>query len=730
MFLLKVLTQQSVYALDREFYYLSEREIKIGVRVAIDFNNSSLIGFVLDCTESKKTAEELSDETGFNLKFVTEVIDENPILSSELFKLGEILKERYMYPLIGVLQTMLPPSLRPKKLLTKQPKTAYKKFYVLTNKEAPRPLTSREQKILDSFSQGEKRPKNEQKPSKNLLNLLNLGLIEEVQEVNYRYKINPIFDYHKDFTLSLEQEKVFNEIKNSNENIHLLYGVTGSGKTEIYIKLIEDVYKKGFGAIILVPEIALTPLMVSRLYSYFGNDIAVLHSSLTPSERYDEYQLISSGKARIVVGTRSAVFAPVHDLKLIIIDEENDSSYKEDDRGLLYNAIDVAKIRMKMNSGKLVLGSATPSIESSIKSKRHKYEYHELTERYSKIELPQVEIIDLNDRSLFSPLSSLFSLPVLSGIKNAISSDGKVILMINSKGYSKRYYCRNCGYVYKCPKCGLPLFYHKELNKLICHHCEHKINIPKTCEKCGSKFFSYGNFGIEKVEEDFKKIFPGIKYGVLDHDRTPKTKQIEDVLSKFECGEFKVLIGTQLVSKGHDFEGVNFVALLDADASLNYPNYRNNEITYSLLTQTIGRAGRFDKRGKAIIQTREPQNKVINFAAEQDYEKFLKYEYHQREISNYPPFYGLLAISIYGKNAQSVEDFALRIKNFFISEEIKDTTVLGPTQIYYSKGLNQSNVLIKYKKLIDIKESVEALISFYTHQNKVRVVINFNPYRY
>lgn len=730
MYLLKVLTQQSVYALDRDFYYLSEELVKVGSRVLITFNNKEMIGFVLECEKTNQTKEELEDEYGFNLIFISEILDQDPIMSDELFKLANLLKERYFYPLIGVLQTMLPPTLRPKKLATKTPKIAYNKFYELVKESTDEELNSREQKLFDEYKICKKKPVSEQNTSKSLLKLLNLGLVKEVIEEKYRYEINPLFNYHSSFELSEEQNKVFKEILTSNDETYLLQGVTGSGKTEVYIKLIEDAYKNGKDAIVLVPEIALTPLMISRLYSYFGNEIAVLHSSLTPSQKYDEYRLIANGEARIVVGTRSAIFAPVKNLGIIVIDEENDGCYKEDVQGLLYNAIDVAKIRAKMNGCKVILGSATPSIESAARAKAKKYHFVELKERYSKVELPQVQIVDLNDSKMYTKVSSIFTLPMIKGLKDTILNGEKAILMINTRGYSKRYYCRECGKVYKCPKCDLPLFYHKDDKKLCCHHCDYKMSMPNRCDKCGGRFFGYGNFGIEKVEEDFKKLFPGIKYGVLDSDHTPKTKQIEEVLAKFEAGEIQVLIGTQLVSRGHDFEGVNFVGLLDADSTLNFPNYRNREMTYSLITQTIGRAGRNDKQGLAIIQTREPDNPVIKLAAEQDFDRFLSFEYAKRELYKYPPIVGMLSIVISGKSENEVVAFGERIRDYVISENIKNVSIFGPTKSYFTKGRYETNVVIKYKKLVEVKDMIIALINFYKLQQRVRIVINFNPYTY
>ena len=624
MYLLKVLTQINVYLLDRTFYYLSHEEVFSGVRVKINFNNNEIVGYVVSSELEDKSKDEIEKELGINLSFVEEVIDKKPILTSNLLRLALDLKKRYMYPLIGVLQTMLPPSLKPKKTFENSAKIQEVEYYFVNkSKINDYNLTKNENKILEKFDNKEIILKKDLNKTKSLESLIDKGIILVKKEEKYRYSLKQIFsNYENTITLTAEQEKAYINIINENERPILLKGITGSGKTEIYIKLIEQYFNEGKGSIVLVPEISLTPLMISRLFNFFKDNIAVLHSSLTNAQLYDEYRKISDGKANIVIGTRSAIFAPVKNLGLIIIDEENDECYKQDDQGLLYNAKEVAILRSKIEGAKVVLGSATPAIEDMARAKNNVYKLIELTKRYNDIPLPDVLLIDSTNYKNYSSISSVFSLELIKRLKLTLAEGKQAILFINRRGFSNYMMCKECGHVFKCPHCGLPLHYHKEKKILYCHHCEYKITVPKKCPKCESTFLGFGQFGIEKVEDDFKKIFPQTKYLVLDSDRASKTYQIEAILKAFNNNEAQVLIGTQIVAKGHDFNDVKLVGVLNADTLLNFPNYRSNEMTFSLLAQVIGRCGRKKEKGVAIIQSSAITNYAILTATKQDHDSF------------------------------------------------------------------------------------------------------------
>ncbi|MBP5694314.1 MAG: primosomal protein N' [Bacilli bacterium] len=731
MYILKILVEHTVLKLNREFLYSCEKEVEIGVRVFINFNKQEIIGFVINCFKIDEPIESYSKKLGFDIKPIKQILDEKPIVNKELWSLAQQLSDHYFYPLIGVLQTMLPNSMKPKHVALNAPKIKYDQFYIINKEKLNTSILSKNAaKLVLKFENTPILEKNKLSKSKTLDDLIERKIIEiKTVEAN-RYVPKLTFNYEKEITLTEEQNFAFEEILKDDEySTYLLKGVTGSGKTEVYIKLIEQVKLKNKGAIILVPEIALTPLMISRLLSYFNEGVAVLHSSLTPAQRYDEYRRISKGEATIVVGTRSAIFAPVKGLGLIIIDEENDESYKEDDQRFLYNARDVALMRIKMNNAKLVLGSATPSVETMAKARKGLIKLIELKNRYYDVDLPNVMVVNRNDRNLFSLKSNIFSLPLIQKIKEVVSRGDQVILLINSRGYSNNLQCRECGEVFKCPTCNLPLHYHRTDNILYCHHCEYKIKKPNRCPKCNSEHFKFGNFGIERVEEDFKKLF-NIPYLILDSDRANKTYQIENILKEFNDNKYQVLIGTQMVSKGHDFKNVSLVGVLNADTLLNFPNYRSNEMTFSLLTQTIGRAGRFEKTGEAIIQTSYVDNFVIQSSTKQDYEEFYSREIKLRKMCDYPPFLNLLSFSIRSKKYENTQKYSDSIKKYFDSLNLKDVQILGPSKITEVKPFFINNIFVKYKKLNDLKEKIELLIESYKNQNDVELKINLNPYSY
>ena len=644
MYILKVLIEHTVYAVSDTFYYASSEEVQKGVRVYINFNNQEIIGFVVECKYYDKSLEEISDEFGLEIKYIESIIDKKAIISDELFSLALTLSKKYYYPLIGVLKTMLPPTLKPGGSLKNKPSIAYETFYELDRSKLDFEQNSVERRIISKFSSKNTIKTSKLGMSQTLMNLINKGVIKLIKKEKFRYSLEQLFDYEKEIILSKKQEEIFDEYKSSTDRVYLLFGVTGSGKTEIYIKAIEEEIDKGRNAIILVPEIGLTSLMISRIMSYFNLPIAVLHSSLTPAQKYDEYRKIKSGEARIVIGTRSAIFAPLENIGVICVDEEDSDSYKEEEY-LSYHVKDVAFLRAKTNNSKVILGSATPSIESMMKAKTGLYHLLVLDERYNDQDLPSIMLVDKKDFHNFSYNSSIFSLPLIKEIKDRIQRNEQTILFINSRGYARNFYCRECGETFRCEHCGLPLVYHKEDNTLRCHHCDYKIPKPDRCPKCGSKYLAYTNYGIEKVEEDFKKIF-NVPYLVLDSDRTPKTLQINDILSKFKRKEALVLIGTQMISKGHDFDDVTLVGVINADSLLSIPSYKCKENAFSLLTQTIGRAGRKDKKGLAIVQTSYANDYAISCALNNDYESFFNREIKERQIFNNPPFYNIISIMV------------------------------------------------------------------------------------
>jgi primosomal protein N' (replication factor Y) len=455
--------------------------------------------------------------------------------------------------------------------------------------------------------------------------------------------------------LNEEQEKAYQGIvallSKPTPACALLYGVTGSGKTAVYLKLIHWVLGQGKTALVLVPEIALTPQMLQRFEAQFGDRVAVLHSALPTGARYDEWKRIRAGRAQVVIGTRSAVFAPLKNLGLIVLDEEHEGSYKSE-QSPRYHARDVAKYRCKQTGATLLLGSATPSIESTYWSMAGRYEIFVLRNRYNAQALPQVHLVDMKEELRSGNSGSLSrSLKKLIGIN--LERGEQTILFLNRRGTSRMVVCSSCGYTPECPNCTVKLTYHRDNQRMMCHYCGHSAPVPTTCPSCGGNFI-YVGVGIQKVEEEVQACFPGTPVLRMDADTVSATNTHEQILNRFQQDKVPILIGTQMVTKGLDFDNVTLVGVIDADLSLCTESYRASERTFSLLTQVVGRAGRGDKLGKAVIQTYSPKNEVLQFAAQQDYAQFYHSELALRIASGFPPLRDLFVITCSGVYEQQV----------------------------------------------------------------------------
>lgn len=727
MYLVSILVQHPIYKISKDFLYYSEKEVKLFVRVEINFNKQITYGFVTKVEYKDENIKQIEALYGFKIKEIGKIIDEEPIVSTYLFNLAESISKRYLYPLIGVLQTMLPPSLRPQKSSKNESQISYITYYKLKDNIDLKLLSKAQLKLIEQFKVSKFLTTKDVASKKTSFNyLLKNNYLETFKEEKFRYNIKKSFEYETEITLSEEQNKVYLDVIKSSDHVYLLKGITGSGKTEIYIKLVENTLKNGKTALILVPEIGLTPLMISRILAIFpSKDIAVLHSSLTSGAIYDEYRKIRDGKVKIVIGTRSAIFAPLENLGIVIIDEEHDESYKQDS-GLTYNAKDIAILRCKKEDAKLILGSSTPSIETMSKAINGNYHLLELNKRYNEATIPSVLVVDRNKRENFSYNSSIFSLELIKEIKDRISKNEQTILLINNRGYARSYYCRECGHVFICPTCKLPLVYHKDDDTLRCHHCEYKVKRIKTCPECGSTFLGFNGFGIEKVEEDFTKIF-NEKYLLLDGDRTKKSLQITGILKDFDEKKALVLIGTQVVAKGHDFKDVTLVGILNCDTSLNLPSYRAKEMTFSLLTQAIGRCGRKEKNGLAIIQTSQINNYSIICAAKQDYNSFYNYEINERKILRNPPFFNLISLTIEGNDIETCDEYSNNIKKSLLIYE-KVLYIYGPGAIYFKKNHYAVDLYLKSKILKESLNILSDLVEVYKGETKIRIIININPY--
>ena len=476
----------------------------------------------------------------------------------------------------------------------------------------------------------------------------------------------PIQDIEADVVeiedLNPEQKKAIGSINLAiEEGIQknfLIHGVTGSGKTEVYMQAIRKCIDLGKTAIMLVPEIALTKQITERFIGRFGRErVAILHSKLTPRERFDEWSRIRSKRADIVIGARLAVFAPLENIGLILMDEEHEQTYKSD-KNPKYDTLDVALKRIMYYSGVLVLGSATPSVVTYQRTKEGIFEKISLTQRYNGTEMPDIEIVDMRSE-LRHGNRSMFSYRLREEIENSLSIGEQSILFLNRRGYSNFISCRECGEAVRCEECGISMTYHKERNALVCHYCGKTVPVPKTCPACGSKYIKHFGVGTEQVEEYTKKEFPNARISRLDLDTAKNKREINRIIGDFAKGNTDILIGTQLVAKGLDFKNVGLVGVIAADASLNIPDYRSGERTFQLITQVAGRAGRGDKKGKVIVQTYSPDNLAISAASKYDYESYFNQEAEFRKLMGYPPFSDLILVEFTHKNEDAAEKTAL-----------------------------------------------------------------------
>ena len=540
--------------------------------------------------------------------------------------------------------------------------------------------------------------------------VLNTALPQKFFEKNVKkYRApkikNIVFDVEKinnENKLSLEQEKIYNDIKHVNSKISLLYGITGSGKTEIYFKLIEDTIKQGKNVIFLAPEIALVSQLTMRTIERFGSDcVAIWHSSITEAQKYETWKKLRSNEIKILFGARSAVFAPIKDLGLVIIDEEHDSSYKQTMPNPRYNARDVAKKLCELYNAKLILGSATPSIDSYYEA-INTNSLFVLKERYNNAMLPDVSVIDMKQERAERNYT-LFSKTLKKNVEETISRGEQVIFLINRRGFSSYTQCMECGEVLECKKCAIPLIYHAQTNSHKCHYCNYE-QFDAKCQKCGSSALEHFGIGSEKVEIQAKAHFPDLRIERLDSDSLSKKNEHIEILKRFQKGEIDILIGTQMIAKGLDNKNVTLVGVINADLSFNLPDFRSSERGFSILTQVAGRSGRGDKKGKVIFQTYNTDNIFLKNAQEQDYENFYDNEIELRELLDYPPYSKMIRVILSSKNEFRAQKSASEIE-FALSDYIKklslDETllVLGPSECVIKKIKDEYrfNIIIKNK---------------------------------
>ncbi|WP_412985807.1 primosomal protein N' [Pontimicrobium sp. IMCC45349] len=531
--------------------------------------------------------------------------------------------------------------------------------------------------------------------------------------------------------LNKYQETAFNEVKESfkNQNVALIHGVTSSGKTEIYVKLIEEVLAQGKQTLYLVPEIALTSQLVNRLKQYFGNQIAVYHSKYSLNERVEVWNnvLNNSTKAKVVLGARSSVLLPFNDLGLIIVDEEHEQSYKQFDPAPRYHARDTAIVLANLFKAKTLLGSATPSVETYFNATvENKYGFIELTRRYNDVLMPEIELVDIKDKHKRKRMKGHFSDRLIEEMTDAFKNNLQVILFQNRRGYSPIVECNTCGHSPQCPNCDVTLTYHQYRSQLRCHYCGHNIAMQNKCQACGSVELDSKGFGTEQIEAEVKQLFPDVKVARMDLDTTRGKHAYSKIITAFENQEVDVLVGTQMLTKGLDFRNVKLVGIMNADNMLNFPDFRAHERSYQLMQQVSGRAGRTDERGKVLIQTYNPYHKILQQVSTNDYRGMFNEQMDERYNYKYPPIYRIIKITLKHRDYNKVNDGAEWLSKSL--RQLFRQNVLGPEFPPVSRIRNQyhKNILIKIPQKQSLGKTKEAILKV---KNSFSSIKDFRPIR-
>ena len=729
MKIIELLIEHNSYSLNRPFSYLynGNKKVDVGFRVLVKFNTQELVGYVISAKDTNKDQKQLSEEFGFNVSFIEDVIDESSLLSPELMSLADKVSDYYLASKISVLQTMLPPSLSPRRSALKAPKIAYDQYVEINNYDETL-LTYKQIELLRLIQADGPILKREIKQVSILNKLIEKGLVK-IKKVEKRRLEIPEYSAPKKLVLTEDQNKVIEEFKSSNDSVYLLEGVTGSGKSEVYLSLSEYYLAQGKSVLVLVPEISLTPMMMRNYISRFKDKVAILHSELTPAEKYDEYRKIASGECKIVVGARSAIFAPLSNIGLIILDEEHVESYKQDTPPF-YHAKEVAIIRAEMDHAKVLLGSATPSLESRARAGKGVYHLLRLDKRINDQPLPKTTIINMSDYHNIDKESYIFSLRLRNAIQKTLDNFNQVILLINKRGFASSVTCRSCGYIFKCPTCEIPLTYHRSDLMLKCHHCNYVEPSVDNCPICGSKYLMRSGFGTERIEEEIHRLFPEARTLRLDSDSAKVRTKVPSIVEAFRRKEADILVGTQMIAKGHDFPDVTLVGIVSADVGLSLPSYRSAERVFQLITQAVGRSGRSDKKGEAIIQTYSPSHYAITMAARQDYELFYRKEMEMRKAQGYPPYTYLASITVSGKVEETVISNTYSIIDL-LNEKLKDEAViLGPTTPFvpYENSNHLRLILVKYKNTDYVKNILKQLLAANSGKGNIQLSINIDPY--
>ena len=707
--------------LDKLFDYSipqnAQTDYVVGMRVLVPFGGRMVDGYIMQITDTCDLDKKL-------VKDIIKPLCDEPIITEECLSLIYFLKKSNHLRLIDAIHLVVPATVR------KNTKGLLETYLTLNDTSFVPSKNAKKQIELIEYL------KSNNTVSKSVLtkmfgtSAVNTLIQKEVlaktsiRKNRLQHTSTKIAAENK---LTINQQKVVDAVCDS-ANLYLLHGVTGAGKTEVYKNIIKEMLNRNKTAILLVPEISLTPQMVNNFTSWFGDPIAVLHSGLNDGEKFDEWERILSGEAKIVIGARSAIFAPVKNLGVVIIDEEHDGSYVSDSNPR-YSAIDVAKFRCRYSKCSLLLGSATPSIESYYLSTTGEYKLLELPTRINDRPMPNIDIVDMGNEYRNGNITP-FSKEMIAGLEKSISNNEQSLLFINRRGFSSFVMCRDCGYVPKCTDCDVSLAYHKEDKLLKCHYCGKKFKMLTSCPECKGKNLKLGGVGTERIVEELNQLFPDVKVFRMDLDTTSTKNAHEKILREFENTKPAILVGTQMIAKGHDFPLITFVGILDADLSLYFSDYKATEKTFQLVTQVAGRAGRANKVGNVVLQTYYPKHYVYNFAKVYDYKNFYLKEINLRETTKFPPFSTLCRVLITSTNddvaLNVTHELFLKLKELKVNN-LKDFVFLEAMRAPVNKvmGKHRYQIVMRFidKNILDsVYRVVDSM-----YNNNVQIFVEINP---
>jgi len=690
-------------------------QAEVGARLVVPLGRNLVTGYVVSLHD------QLPAELGeVDVKDAHTLVDAEPVCNPEILQLARWVADYYACPLGEVIRAALPPGMTPKSRSgSKFVKPKLRRFVRLISNGAEQKLTDTQRRVLATLQDG---PMSLQAllttadvSASTITSLEKKTLVEIYEDAIRRDPLAETFGIaDAEHTLTPAQSSVLTQIEQQMNSgaysAFLLHGVTGSGKTEIYMRAMSKALSLGRSAMMLVPEIALTPVFSRRLRARFGDQVAIFHSSLQKGERFDEWTRVRNGDARVVIGTRSAVFAPVKNLGLIVVDEEHESSYRQQESPY-YNARDVAIVRAQKESATVVLGSATPSLESFHNARKGKYHFVTLPERIGARPMAEAKIIDMRNVFVRHGKPRVFSDELLEAIRETRERGEQSIILLNRRGYSSFILCRSCGETVQCPNCDVTLTYHRSERVIVCHYCNHREAVPRVCPSCGKKYIYYVGEGTEQLEEMLKLLFPALRVARIDRDTTARRKVFEQTLMDFSAGRIDTLVGTQMLAKGHDFPNVTLVGVVSVDAGLALPDFRSAERTFQLITQVAGRAGRGDRPGRVLIQTYHPYHYALRHACAQDYETFYEEELRYRQNHSYPPFVALASLLVHGPDLGKVRNDSVELrKQLDLVNQERKCRVLGPAPAPLSrlKGEHRFQLLIKSRSRKDLREVADA----------------------